>query len=329
MPAPTKDKTWQFTINFGPILNATSLLTSQATLYQVKAAMIGFASNPWTVSGSSNSSTSGMDATDRWVTSANLVWAAGAHSWIVLRQAGIATKFEVCFDLNSGSDTLMTVVVSPAAGFGTANGGTNGTTSARPTATDETVVRNTTDWMTGGSHLLHWVHVMQSSDGQCTRVLLCTSNAPHTLMIFDRVKNPVSGWTGTTAFFGLGCLGTAGNHITYAQYLDAKTNINFRHSSTNGQFYLVTPGYISAAIGRANQGLVPHDITREWPLTPMTLYSDSTSLRGLWGTVYDLYWGSTSQNSMTSYEASGVSHSWAQFGEMVFPWDGINQQRVG
>jgi len=330
MPAPAKDKTWQYSLNNGPYFGAATLQTNQAMLFAIKGVLLAFGTLPWTVRGSSNSVAAAMDASDRWVASTNLVWAAGAHSWIVLRQTGVAAKFEVCFDLNTSSSEAMTVAVSPSAGFGVANGGTDGTTSARPTATDEVVVNTTSDgWNSGSSNNLHWMHAMQSTDGQCTRIVTLTGSLPQTLMIFDRAKNASANWTGTTAIFGVGASNTVSSVLTSATWLDGKTKLFFRHSTTNGNMYLATPGYVAAAFHRSAGGLVPHDVTKEWPFNPMTLGSDSTSLRGLWGTVYDLYWGSTTLNSLSSYEASSIPHTWQQFGEMIFPWDATTTAKVG
>lgn len=331
MPAPTKAKTWQFNVN-SLQYGSSALILHQNTLYQIKSAMIGFGSNPWTVSGSSNSSASSMDGTDRWTSATTLVWGSSAHSWIVLRQAGIATKFEVCLDLASASDYIMNVIVSPVNGFGTANGGTNGSTTTRPTATDEVTLLSTANasgWVNGSTNTTLAVHVMQSSDGQCTRAIICVSGVPCSLMILDAVNNGLSGWTGTKAFGTFYATGAATNQITFGNYNDSSSVVWLRHNTTNGNFYLSTPGYGSSAFPRQPGGAVVQDVTKEWPFCPIGLWSETSTLRGLWGTVYDLYWGSTTPNSMVSYDASSVPFSWAQFGNMIFPWNGTAPQRTG
>jgi len=66
---------------------------SQATLdAQAKEVLLAFKNNyksaGWTVEGSSDAATAGMDASDRWGTDVSkVIWAAGgvAHSWIVLK----------------------------------------------------------------------------------------------------------------------------------------------------------------------------------------------------------------------------------------------------
>jgi hypothetical protein len=322
MPAPAKEKTWQYSNNNGLFFGATLIDTLRLVMFQIKTSLTGFASNPWTVSGSSNSSASGMDAVDRWASAAGLVWAAGARSWIVLRQAGIATKFEICIDLNTAASNTITLVVSPVNGFGTANAGTNGSTSARPTATDEVVLFNSAAWTYGSSNNIAWVHAQQSSDGQCTRVFQASSNLIHSTWIFDRVKNPNPGWTGTPAVFSAHSANGLTSSPEYTGYHDIQTRANIRHGAVNGNVFFATPGFNSAAFGRTSAGAVPHDVSKEWPMTPITLWSETTLLRGMWGNLYDLYWGSDDLNTQITYEAGGVPHAWAQFGTMIFPWNG-------
>ena len=143
----------------------------------VKDALIAFASTPWTMRYSCNSVTAGAagDGVDRITTNANLVWASAgsAHSWIVLRQTGIATNFELllsCENAHASGTTLM-IVVSPAAGF------TGGTTTARPTATDEVVLNAAAvAWAASAVTALRW-HLQQSTDGQCTRIITCAAGS--------------------------------------------------------------------------------------------------------------------------------------------------------
>ncbi len=331
MAAPLQTKTWQFSNNNGIFFGASATITHQQVLFQIKLSLVSFGTLPWTVSGSSNSVASGMDAVDRWVSSTNLVWSAGAHSWIVLRQTGIASQCELLIDLGTGSgDHTLQAFISPSVGFGTANGGTNGSTSARPTATDEVQLQLFSDgWISGTSNFAHTVHVQQSTDGQCTRAIVCTNNNPVTLWLFDRVANAFSGWTGTKAVFICAASNGTNNLFLHANFQDVKTRTFFKHSSLIGNFYLCTPGYVSSSITRSTAGTVPNDVTKEWYFGPITLASDSTSLRGLWGTMIDIYYGSIALNAQTSYERSGTPHYWQQFGEMIFPWDSSSVARVG
>jgi hypothetical protein len=336
MPAPAKLKVWQFNVNSAQY-GATLAETMKAVMFKIKSSLIGFSTLPWSVVGSSNSSASSMDGTDRWVTAANLVWNANAsaHSWIVLKQTGLNTNCSICIDLSNADTSVATVVVSPVNGFGTANGGTNGSNTTRPTATDEIVLLNNSSWAFGSSNSLCQVHCMQSTDGKCTRVILCVNGYHTALWIFDSVNNAISGWTGTKAFFSVTASGTTTTGLEYYVFQDSSAYVYFRHSTTTGNFYLGSLGYVSTSFGRQNGGKVAHDVLKEWPFCPIYLWSETPYTRGYLGNPYDLYWGSATHglsgaaSSSTSYDLSGLPFGWVQIGHLIFPWPGSSPVITG
>jgi len=94
---------------------------------------------------SSDSSSSG--ASDYWVTSANVVWntAGNARSWVVLEHS--TAGYQICIDCisSAASNTaLIELIISYSGAFA------GGSTTARPTATDEWV-HPTTSWTAEGS----------------------------------------------------------------------------------------------------------------------------------------------------------------------------------
>lgn len=126
-----------------PSTSATTLAKSY--LWALKAAMMGNVTGPdvgpngsipgagrWTLFASSDGVTAGIDATDRWLTSydaTKLVRASsGAHSWIVLYSAALGLWFTI--DWLSSADEACFFVLAKAAPTG-------GSTSARPTSTNE------------------------------------------------------------------------------------------------------------------------------------------------------------------------------------------------
>ena len=214
MALPVLQKTWQGGTTLGGvdlinqvISEVSSELTAKATLLKIKQALTTFSLNPWTVVGSSDSLAASMDTTDRWLDIGDLVFqvlVGQVHSWIVLKQAGIAANFQVCFDLSSllAADPNrqdLGIVISPVSGF------TGGSISARPTATDEVVLNaSTSPWlgsMTTGVDSM--ISCMQSSDGQCTRVIVSdeTSGTPFTVLGFERPRLPNTNWTSPSCFY--------------------------------------------------------------------------------------------------------------------------------
>lgn len=178
MPAPALVKSWQFSVdNLIPVDTGSAAVNAKQML-AFKNALLGFGSNPMTVIGSSDGSTSGMDATDRWSAYTNLV----QNSWIVLQDAQVNPKFQICFHLtgtgwvtNVAAATVQ-ITVSRLAGFGTANGGTDGTTSARPTATDEDA-KTGAALSTSATNVARRFYVWRSTDGQVTRAAFRNATA--------------------------------------------------------------------------------------------------------------------------------------------------------
>jgi hypothetical protein len=129
MSLPVPAKTWQFSHITVPA-GTTGLAELQHGLrVAIVGAFIGFGTGAATVAGSSNSLAAGMDAVNRWTTDVSLVWATSGnpHSWIVLNFGG---KYFLLLDLNAFGAQQMSAYLS-FAGF------TGGSTTARPTATDE------------------------------------------------------------------------------------------------------------------------------------------------------------------------------------------------
>ena len=140
MAAPALVKTWQIEPDILIPVGASNLVERRQAMLAIVNNLIGFASNPMTVIGSGNGVTSGMDGTNRWAAESDLV----NNSWIVLQDAQVNAKFQICIHLYSvwtaSNACNIQIVVSRLAGFGTANGGTNGSSSSRPTATDEDAI---------------------------------------------------------------------------------------------------------------------------------------------------------------------------------------------
>lgn len=317
MALPIPEKTWQFNVNQSP--------TSVASLaFAIKQSLVGFASNPWTVIGSSNSTTSGMDAVDRWVSAGNVVTATGAHSWIVLQQSQLNAKYQVCIDMNGTQTYRGSVIWSPVAGFGTANGGTNGSTTTRPTAVDEVVLLNNSDILS--SDVASRLHAVQSTDGLVTRLLIARNGTVENYLAFERPKNPPTGWVmPSVAYAGVSVSG----NFTYARW-----NEGLRYTGWNNSVLrsftttLTSEGYRGSAtsngiraLGNSQAGSSGNDLNGEWPLCPIAVFSETIGCRGRHGLLYDMWWGSAQAGQGDTYPGDG-SNQFAQFGCFVFPWDG-------
>jgi hypothetical protein len=97
MALPTAVKTHQYDVNVAYAALGTAAADYKRLLRGIKNTLIGFASNAWTVVGSSSGIAAGLDAVDRWSADSDLVQAAAgnAHSWIVLKQAQISANYQL------------------------------------------------------------------------------------------------------------------------------------------------------------------------------------------------------------------------------------------
>lgn len=333
MSLPTLAKTWQFDLNQVITAQGTPLATNQKLLFTLKNNLEAF-TNGWSCLGSSNSSVatnmSSPDNVDRWASASNLVWGANtsiAHSWIVLKQTNIATNFQILIDLGqtSASGNEIYVSISPLAGY------TGGTTTTRPTATDEIVLTssNNLNWGTASSSDVQLVlHVMQSTDGQCTRVAVFFNNICHIAWIFDKVLNPVSGWT--IPFFAYATDAATQNTpiLTYGNFYSSNVssgNIKGKGPVTSAMtLFFTSESYndnstTNYALGSSINA--PNDIDGNYPFFPIGLASKSTGNRGRHGQVFDLWWGTVGANSGDQYPGD-ASKTFGQIGNLIFPWNG-------
>jgi len=296
MSAPTVSKTWQHTYSGGHSTNVrllssgVALTDYQTAMKRIKDIMIGFTNAPWSVLYSCDGTTAGTagDLVDRWSAIAKLVWAnAGvAHSWIILKQTGIASNFQLCIDLSNSTSSNATVVFSPNAGF------TGGTTTARPTATDEVVILSNTTWLSGsGSPFTGALSVMMTSDGQCTRVLFFRAGFAEGWWILDKPAAAVTGWS--QPFFGLITGGNGGQGVTLANSINTTSGKGVvRIGTTTGVTSITTEDYTSGSEQAAQRQLTVHDLVPDqgYCITPAGIAVPSTvGARGRHGYLSDLW----------------------------------------
>lgn len=169
------EKTWYSWVDASVADVATALSLAKSILWAIKAALKGEITGPtagpagavpsgarWVCVGSSDSATAAMDGTDRWTSSydaSKLVRnAAGVHSWIVLRSPngiGAGGPYYLTIDWNGSQDYQASFALSKTLPTG-------GTTSARPTSTDEAFFSSATQfsdnntWTAAGGGRIHF-----------------------------------------------------------------------------------------------------------------------------------------------------------------------------
>ena len=259
--------------------------------------------------------------------SSAFIWnsAGSAHSWIVLKQTGVHSTYEICLDCNSSSQYQMSVVMGTS-GF------TGGTTTARPTATSQIILLNTNSWQAGQSGAFGAVlHIMQSTDGECTRIIMMYNGFPCSFWMFDKPKNPVAGWL--LPALGLVTGGTAGSY-TQLPWFNDTARVSSMIGATAAAFFLTCEGLVTQTIPEflSSTNMYPfqqrNQITLEQFVYPIGLVTETTGVRGRHGQLFDLWWGNMNNNNMgglaeTTYPDDSTRVYW-QSDHMIFPWPGIN-----
>jgi hypothetical protein len=367
MAMPTPDKTWQFNVNQFIPGTGTTDADNKTTLLAIKNSLIGFSSHPWTVSGSCNGAGSfGMDGVDRWDAISKIVfnYNGNAHSWIVLRQTGMDTLFEVLIDCynNGSADSSRLNISWSTSGF------TGGSNTQAPTALGQvfSLANNTfhgsqgfwSPWNSGYSRMLH---VMMSTDGQCTRVLYINIQNPGViggLWLFETAKNPVSGWSPAvyvaTSYYdsawkpyydylksattGPGSMtpltakpfnGSLPSYPYDSRCTPATLGTGIATGTTTG-----TAGCMGLSFGGDGYAsnlfylarTFHNQINMQLTFGYIPLISNTAGYRGRMGTAYDMWWGPYSVLA-GGYDGTWPNDSSRQFwscGNLIVPWTGLN-----
>jgi hypothetical protein len=315
MALPTLDKTWQFDVNNQLTSLANAQHDNAQVLISIKDALKGFASNPWVVIASSDSVVA--DGNDNWSDpTTDVIWGlpGNPHSWIQLRQTGIDTNFEIIIEAGDPGSSYrdITLAMSPKIGF------TGGSTTARPTASDEVILLNDARYFDSAFTFDARMHYMQSTDGQCTRIIGYASTltgGPRLIWIFDKLKDPVSGWT-TPA------IGSADSSTISGRYALLHDDDQYTHGYQNGPFdvYLTCESY-GSGVGTLGTLLTgPNNINGTYPIMGMGAHSETPGNRGRHGTLHDLWWGLQSVSDLETY--GGEFRTFVQFSDLIFPWNG-------
>lgn len=322
MTLPTLDKTWQISSNNVVAAQGTALATNKRILRTIKNLLLAFATQPWTTRYSCSSTVAGAagDGVDRWTTDADLVWnaAGSAHSWYVFRQTGVGATFEVLISLEgaAANGNTLTCYMSPSATF------TGGTTTARPTATDEVPIRVSAAWGgTGSADSGVIVDAWQSTDGQCTRVVVCDTSTACTFMLFDKPKNPITGWTNPCVGIWLGQ--SAVNTPTYSSDIGAAI-INLRISATNTTAFMTQEAFGPPAAGATAIGIAAigaNEVSGDFPILPIGIWCNTAPLRGRQGEFFDLWLGYNTLGVGDTYP-NDATRQFVQLAAAIHPWDG-------
>jgi len=326
MALPTPEKSWIFKVNQAVPAGVDYGTCSQNILFNLKQSLTTSSgwtdsvgtpvtnTHPWTVTSSSNGTGGAANLSDNWLSPANINCNGTNFSWVVLRQSVLNPLFEICFGVSNVGGTANLsrnyFYVSHNLGFSQ----TGLVTTAYPASLgDRWVLINDTALDSIGTtvHDL-MLHYMMSTDGECTRVFGMISNGVYLTWIFDKPKNPATGWTGPTLALALASGPTLGNIYSTAS-LTARAPGNRAMT-----LYCTTEGYGSSTVGQ-NVPL-PNQITGDWPVTPIGLVSDTAGARGRHGELFDTWIVSSNFRGGETLPATG-NRDFVVFPNILVPWN--------
>jgi len=289
-----------------------ALSNAQRLMRALKTSLCNLGASAWTVIKSSDGSTWG--ASDLWDSDGKLIWGTGNHSWIVLRQVGMATNFELCIDLNSATTTSATIVVSFASGF---TGGTPGI-AARPTASDEKVLISAAAWHSIPANTNHQLHIMVRVDGKVTRFFFTASNALRGYADFSVAKGTITQWANPSVAFWTSTLPSTTN-------LWAAANVFGTHAGVSLSLYVGNHVYGGVPFNSADvayrAGGRLNSVSSDYPFFEPTLICATSGYRGRWGKLEDVYWAPQAGPPLsTMYPVA--TKIWVQVGGLIVPWTG-------
>lgn len=310
MALPVLENTWQFNVNQLAGGAGTDEVRVDDLLLKLFASLLGFPSGTWTVWGSSNGVTAENNTGVNLCTSeAALKHAAAgvAHSWIVLKNTTLGVQ--ICFDLNNASTVYWSYVVS-VAGFNS-----DGTHLNRPTAADAIVYSTDPCFVAGGTWRLH---VMHTTNGLRTRVIICYKNGAVVYFFVEKAEDraAIPGWSGIVC--SLEGTNSSATQTTFAIFCNAAPTYT-KIGATSAPLYMTCEGYANNNAG--TNLTMPDDNTGEYYFFPIGLANHNGTNRGRLGRLSDIWWGSITPAIGSTYPAD-ASRQFAQFGHMIFPWNG-------
>lgn len=314
MSLPALSKTWQYSVNNTITATGTYSDTCRNAIYSIKNALVSFGTLPWSVISSSDGE-GNSGASDLWASSANIIGnsAGSNHSWIRLRQTGIASNFELLLDCTSSTLSTGTLVISPGAGFVT-----GGTATDRPTATDEIVLIAGTTWIMSPDSFDQNIitNIMQSTDGQCTRIIACCQNVVTTFWMFDKPNSPVTGWTKPSVSYA----NATTTDVTVVANLSSASFLLRGFGSTAFNITLCSEATINSPLITALTSTNDFDSTL--PLFTLGIASTTASHRGRHGSIFDLWYTLSSPATSGDTMPNDATRTFVVFGDVVFPWNG-------
>jgi hypothetical protein len=298
MALPILEKTWQYDVN--QVVTATGIRTSEIdkVIYQLKASLIGFASNPWTVVSSANASSAG--AADYWASYTDV----GENSWIVLQNASSSLQLMIYV----GGYTIGGVLVSPEGLF------TGGSVGSPPTATDSITLLSSEYLINWTSTMNHILHVMMSSTGDCTRAFVMGGGVVKMLMCVETMSDSPIANKAAAFYQSSASYPNASEFITHAQWSCVEDGVNV-------MCYTGTECFNGVPVAQAASGGYSN-INSAYVISALSIHCTTSGHIGRFGRIADLYIGSNTLVTGSTFPATPDDKEFILIRQFVLPWNG-------
>jgi hypothetical protein len=341
MALPSLTLTQQFLVNQTLALSGTLETQTDNFLLGVKngmkASTSGFTASDgsslpsptggWTVWGSNNGAGAfgNGDGVDRWSAIGDIVHntAGNNHSWIVLRQTGLASNAALLLDCNSATVNNLTMVFSPT-GFGAANGGADGTATAAPTALNSTTLVNAgSTWgATSNASNNTVMHLVLSSDGTYTVIVFMRNNFVCGAWVFVKPQQVKSWWTTPIL---IGALGTAtaapaSSTPAPADWTDT-TGATFLQGRSGASNFNVRLGHVGFGNTGGTAAITTADPDNDNPLWGTRAVSNTANFVGDHAFIPDMWVGRNNISIGSGYPSTGNVRQFMQFDRFILPWN--------
>jgi hypothetical protein len=347
MPAPTLQNDWRFQVSQS-FAAANPAAMRQALMRGLKNSLIGVGSwtddqgvaasvtSPWAVVRSSDAVSAANS--DLWDADADLVWAAEAvaHSWVVLVNAnyfGVANPLYMLINLNPSGTQNATIMMSfSRAGY------TGGTASARPTATDEHIVRpvagsvSTAGWQGDDNSTISVsmrLHVIMTDDGRKFKIYFTRNSVCIAKWELFDIDEDEAGWTEPYCFQIVSEDFTVGAEIELMTFANVASDATFnwyaRQEGGVGDFRLehFMPCATSFIAGNCIVGSSLNGFNGRWMPMPIFLRGVSPAASAPLAVVPDSWWARTAEGTGSPMRDDVAEfNQFMQFGTEMVPWNG-------
>jgi len=297
---------------------------------------LGGAGAIWEVVASSDSSAVkniGDADPDLWLTYANVINGTGAHSWVVVENQ--TTGYQLCIDYRYSYLYPNNVFVYCSLG-GTYS--TDGTTSARPSCSDEGTLWSNAFDMQFNTYDNYAVYAMTSASHKTLRVFHVgkhdTTSGEYFSkgILIEEVENTPSGWISETKYAvlsepAINASTSASQQSPRFQDISHKFWIRLKTAEPYEGWLRCYEAVECYDLISSNQGKPlcidanEHDSLGGYPICEIGLLSLDVDRGGSYGRLKDIFFGPNNDAMYTTYPGDS-SRQWIKLGCFIVPWDG-------